>query len=131
MKNYDVQNILIEAPPEKVFEYIADPKNLPRWTKAFSYADDKKAVLETPNGKLEVGLEVKASKEFGVIDWYMTMPDGNVGAAYSRVTRNGNHSVYTFVLMAPPGPVEQVEGTLKQQMLLLQEEMQNLQKILS
>lgn len=131
MKNYDVQNTLIKTSVEKVFEYIADPKNLPKWTKAFSYADEKKAVLETPNGKLEVDLRVDASKECGTIDWYMTMPDGNVAAVYSRVTKNGNDSVYTFVLMAPPGPIEQVEGTLKVQMGLLQEELQNLQKILA
>jgi len=43
---------------------------------------------------------------------------------------NGEKSVYTFVLMAPPGPIEQVEGTLRQQMELLREELENLQKIL-
>ena len=130
MKNFDVQTTLINADFEKVFDYIADPTNLPKWTKAFASADSKKAVLSTPNGQLEVGLEVKTSKELGVIDWHMTMPDGSIASAYSRVTPNGKASVYTFVLMAPPGPIEQVEGTLKQQMGILQEELQNLQKIL-
>lgn len=130
MKNFDVQNVLINAGFEKVFNYIAEPTNLPKWTKAFSSADSKKAVLSTPNGELEVGLEVKTSKELGVIDWHMTMPDGSVASAYSRVNPNGKTSIYTFILMAPPGPIEQVEGTLKQQMELLREELQNLQKIL-
>lgn len=130
MKNFDVQSALINASFEKVFNYVADPANLPKWTKAFSSADSKKAVISTPNGELEVGLEIKTSKELGVIDWHMTMPDGSVASAYSRVTPNGESSIYTFVLMAPPGPIEQVEGTLKQQMGLLQEELKNLQKIL-
>ena len=130
MKNFDVQSAFINASFEKVFNYIANPENLPKWTKAFASADSKKAVLSTPNGQLEVGLEVKTSKELGVIDWHMTMPDGSIASAYSRVTPNGKASVYTFVLMAPPGPIEQVEGTLKQQMGILQEELQNLQKIL-
>ncbi|TAL49378.1 SRPBCC family protein [Patescibacteria group bacterium] len=130
MKNYDVQSVFINAGFEKVFNYIADPANLPKWTRAFSYADSKKAVLSTPNGKLEVGLEIKISKELGVVDWHMTMSDGSIASAYSRITHNGKASVYTFVLMAPPGPIEQVEGTLKQQMELLREELQNLQKIL-
>ncbi len=130
MKNFDVQNTIINASFEKVFDYIANPENLPKWTKAFASADSKKAVLSTPNGQLEVGLEVKTSKELGVIDWHMTMPDGSIASAYSRITPNGQASVYTFVLMAPPGPIEQVEGTLKQQMGMLQEELQNLQKIL-
>ena len=130
MKNFDVQSVSINANFEKVFNYIAEPKNLPKWTKAFSSADSKKAVLSTPNGQLEVGLEVKASMELGTIDWHMTMPDNTIASAYSRVTPNGKTSVYSFVLMAPPGPIEQVEGTLKQQMELLREELQNLQKIL-
>ena len=130
MRNFDVQSTLISADFEKVFNYIAEPTNLPKWTSAFSSADSKKAVLATPNGQLEVGLEVKISKEVGTIDWHMTMPDGSIASAYSRVTPNGKESVYSFVLMAPPGPIEQVEGTLKQQMGLLKEELQNLQKIL-
>jgi hypothetical protein len=63
MKNFDVQSVLINANFEKVFNYIADPANLPKWTKAFASADSKRAVLSTPNGQLEVGLEVKTLKE--------------------------------------------------------------------
>lgn len=130
MKMFDVQSTLINAEFGKVFEYIAEPKNLPQWTKAFSSADSTKATLTTPNGALEVGLEVKVSKELGTIDWHMTMPDGTIASAYSRVTPADGSSIYTFVLMAPPVPIEQVEGTLKQQMELLREELKNLERIL-
>ena len=124
--NFDVQSIAIDAPFDKVFSYIADPKNLPKWTKA----DEKSALMVTPNGQLQVGLKTEASREQGTIDWHMTMPDDTVASAFSRVTSNGKGSVYTFVLMAPPVPIEQVEGTLQQQKELLRQELGNLQRIL-
>ena len=82
IKNHDVQSVNIKATPEKVFGYIANPTNLPKWTGAFSEADEKSALLVTPNGKLKIGLETKINKELGTIDWHMTMPDGSVGIAY-------------------------------------------------
>lgn len=129
-RNFDVQSIAIDAPLDKVFPYIADPKNLPKWTKAFAKADEKSALMVTPNGQLQVGLRTEASRERGTIDWHMTMPDGTAASAFSRVTPNGKGSVYTFVLMAPPVPIEQVEGTLQQQKELLRQELGNLQRIL-
>lgn len=129
-KNFDVQSIALDAPTDKVFSYIADPRNLPKWTKAFAQADEKSALMVTPDGQLGVGLKVVASREAGTIDWHMMMPDGTAAAAFSRVTPNGSGSVYSFVLMAPPVPIEQVEGTLQQQKELLREELGNLQKIL-
>lgn len=86
--------------------------------------------MVTPNGQLRVGLKVVESREAGTIDWHMTMPDGTAAAAFSRVTPNGSGTVYSFVLMAPPVPIEQVEGTLQQQKELLREVLGELQKIL-
>ncbi|MEM2140347.1 SRPBCC family protein [Nitrososphaera sp.] len=130
IENFDVQNVSISAPFERVFSYIADPANLPRWTNAFAKADETSAVMVTPNGELKIGLKTKASKEHGTVDWYMTMPDGSIGAAFSRATPNGSGTVYTFVLMAPPVPVEQIEGTLKQQKEILRKELEKLKGIL-
>lgn len=131
-KNYDVQSIFIDASSDTVFEFVANPRNLPKWTKAFTEADEQKAVMATPNGKLTVDLDVKTSRELGVIDWHMTMPDGGgIAAAYSRVTPAGKGSVYTFVLMAPPVPIEEVEGTLNEQIKLLREELDTLRGLLS
>jgi len=131
-KNFDVQNVLIHAQPDKVFDYIANPANLPKWTNVFKQANAKEAVLATPEGEVAIKLEVNASKAHGTVDWYMTFPDGSLGTAYSRITPNdgGRSSVYTFVLLAPPVPLEQLEGTLKQQIEILAEELKNLQNIL-
>ncbi len=131
IKNHDVQSVNIQASTSKVFEYIANPTNLPKWTGAFKEADEKSALLVTPNGELKIGLATKTNQELGTIDWHMTMPDGSIGVAYSRVVAgpDGN-AIYSFVLLAPPAPIEEVEGALLQQMEILKKELQNLQTIL-
>lgn len=129
-RKFDVQGIGIGAPFEVVFDYISEIEDLPKWTKAFKSAGGGRALLSTPNGELDIGLRVDSDKGRGTIDWHMEMPDGSVASAYSRVTRDGDGSVFTFVLMAPPVPIEQVEGALEQQIGLLREEMGNLKRIL-
>lgn len=130
IKTFDVQFIEIEAPFEKVFSFIANPANLPKWTAAFKDADKEKALLVTPNGELRIGLQT-ISDINGIIDWHMHLPDGTVGKAHSRVTPlpNGN-VVYSFVLLSPPVPVEEIEGTLEQQKKLLAEELKKLAYLL-
>jgi len=131
IKNHDVQSVNIATTFQKAFDFIADPKNLPLWTGAFKQADDKTALLITPMGELPIGLETKANSETGTVDWYMTMPDNSVGVAYSRVNEgpDGN-TIYSFVLVAPPVPLEQIEGTLNAQIGQLKDEMQRLKSIL-
>ena len=130
LKTFDVQFIEIEAPFEKVFSFIANPANLPKWTAAFREADAQKALLVTPNGELQIGLQTFSDIN-GIIDWHMHLPDGAVGKAYSRVTAlpNGN-VVYSFVLLSPPVPVEEMEGTLEHQKKLLAGELKKLAHLL-
>lgn len=127
MKTHDVQSVSIKSPIKVVFEYIADPQNLPDWTNAFARADAETADLVTPNGTVTIRLNTKADSAKGTIDWEMIFPDGSVGTAYSRVTPGGNEgSIYTFLLMAPPVPLELLEGALKEQMTILAGELANL-----
>ena len=113
MKTFDVQSIGIGRSLRQVFDFIAAPANLPLWAHAFKRADAKSAELVTPNGAVLVDLETIADESRGTIDWRMTFPDGSVGVAYSRVTPDGgDRSVYSFVLMAPPVPLEALEGAL-------------------
>lgn len=110
------------------------PKNLPKWTKAFAKPTREKRLgghAKWPH--LQVDLKVIVSKmQRHHRQWLMTMPDDTsaAAAAYSRATPNGSGTVYSFVLMSLPVPIEQVEGTLHQQKELLSEELGNLQKIL-
>ena len=130
-KRFHVESIEIPTPAEVAFAYISDMQNLPAWTHAFKEVSRGKALMETPAGSIEVRIEVKASQQFGIIDWFMTMPDGTVAAAFSRLTPLGkDRAAYGFVLLAPPVPLEQVEGSLNQQAVTLRQELARLTDIL-
>jgi hypothetical protein len=131
MKTFDVQSVGIEAPRNRVFEFVAEPGNLPRRANAFKSADEHSARLQTPQGTAAIALTTDARRDAGTIDWTMTFPDGSVGTAYARVTPDReNRSVFSFVLMAPPLPLEAVEGALEAQRKILAEELVRLKTIL-
>ncbi len=131
MKTFDVHAIEIRAPFERTFNYIAEAQNLPEWTSAFQTVFDGQALMVTPSGSVEIALAVNASREHGTVDWVMTFPDGNVATAYSRVIQAGEgRSIYIFILMPPPVPLEQLEGALEQQSQILREELSRLSTIL-
>jgi len=128
---FDVQFVGIQASAARVFAFVAEPGNLPRWTSAFKRADSRSAQLATPQGVVDIELATIAQREAGAIDWKMTFPDGAVGKAYSRVTPDGEaRSVFSFVLMAPPVPLEALEGALEAQRGILAEELLRLKGIL-
>jgi hypothetical protein len=131
VKNFDVQGIELAVPASRAWRTIADPGRLPDWTQAFSKAENGRAILETPNGAVTIGLEVTASEDHGTVDWAMTFPDGSVGHANSRVVALGaQRCVYSFVLLPPPVPLEQLEGALAAQSLTLAEELRRLKALL-
>ena len=72
MKNFDVQSIGLTVSADAAFDYISQPANLPKWTNAFSRADDKTADLVTPNGEVPITLQTVASRAAGNVDWLMT-----------------------------------------------------------
>jgi len=132
MRHFDVQAIEIARPFEGAFRYVADPRNLPEWTHAFVSVSGGRAMLATAKGSVEVGLEVRASLEWGIVDWIMTFPDGIVGRAFSRlVPLDHARTLYSFVLLAPPVPLEQVEGALNEQAKVLTQELAALQERLA
>jgi hypothetical protein len=131
LKMHDVQSIAIKAPPAAVFAYVAEPANLPHWTAAFSSAGAGSAKLRSPSGEVDIQLETIAHEKAGTVDWIMTFPDRTIGQAFSRITPDGpSGSVYCFLLMAPPVPLEAVEGALDMQKSQLAEELLNLKRIM-
>lgn len=123
MRTFDVQTVELDAPYADAFRYIASPATLPEWTRAFQAADERQATMVTPRGAVQIALRVDASLAHGTIDWTMTFPDGAVAKARSRLIPHGAKSVYTFVLEAPPVPLEQLEGALAEQSRILADEL--------
>jgi len=131
MKPFDVQNILLKVPTKEAFRFIADSRNLPMWAQAFKNVLEGRAILQTPNGSVEINLQVDASEKHGTIDWVMKFPDGAVARACSRVVPlTSEETVYSFLLLPPPVPLEQLEGALEQQSRTLKEELASLKTIL-
>ena len=131
MRMFDVQGIEIMAPRHKVFTFLRDPANLPRWAHAFASAGNGRARLETPAGAVDVGLRVTADQDSGIVDWRLAFPDGSVSVAQSRVTETTRGTcIYSFVLHAPPVALEHVEGALDAQRALLQSELATLKSLM-
>lgn len=131
MKMFDVQGIEIVASSERVFAFLREPSNLPRWAQAFVSGEDGRARLETPAGEVDISLEVSAEAAAGTVDWRLTFPDGGVALAQSRVTETTRGTcIYSFVLHAPPLALEQVEGALEAQMATLRSELATLKSLM-
>lgn len=131
MRMFDVQGIEILTSPAKVFEFVREPQNLPQWAHAFASADEGRARLQTPTGTVDVALGVSADASTGTIDWRLVFPDGSVGLAQSRVTDTTRGTcIYSFVLHAPPVALQEVEGALGAQRVLLQSELATLKSLL-
>ena len=131
MRTFDVQGIEIRASRDKVFEFLRDPRNLPRWSHAFKAIDIDRARLETAAGAVDVRLRTLANSGAGTVDWRLEFPDQSVALAQSRVTETTRGTcIYSFVLHAPPVPLEQVEGALEAQRATLQKELSTLKVLM-
>jgi hypothetical protein len=131
MHTFDVQGIEIAAPRWRIFNFLREQSNLPSWAHGFVSAGNDRARLASPSGAVEVRLQVAADPETGVVDWRLEFPDGSVGLAHSRVTETARGTcIYSFVLNAPPVPLEQLEGTLEAQRVQLQSELATLRSLM-
>jgi len=131
MRTFDVQGIEIRASRAAVFDFVRDPHNLPKWARAFHQANDKRASLKTPTGAVDIDLRTISHQAAGTIDWELGFPDGFIGVAQSRVTETARGTcIYSFVLHAPPVPLERLEGALDAQRITLREELAELKRLL-
>jgi len=111
----DTQAISIEAQPQKVFRFLADIRNLPRWAVGFAKAvrqEDGRWYVATADG--EVPVRIDADERRGVVDFWLTVAPGVEALAASRVVPRGGGSEYTFTQFQAPGmPAEVFEGNVK------------------
>ena len=130
MKTFAVRGIEIQVAPDAVFRIVADPRRLVEWAQAFVDADDRSARLQTPRGAVDVALLTTTHEAARTVDWRLTFPDGSVGLAQSRVTETTRGTaIYSFVLHAPPVPLEELEGALQQQTTTLAHELETLKTL--
>lgn len=111
----DTRAVTIGAAANEVFEFVADPENLPRWAVGFCRAIRRDGgvpdrwIVTTAQGELPIRYVTDAA--LGVIDFYLSPAPGVEAAAFSRVVPNGEGAEYIFTQFQAPGmPDEVFEG---------------------
>jgi uncharacterized protein YndB with AHSA1/START domain len=117
----ETRSISIEAPVTEVFDFVADPRNLPRWAPGFARSvrpagDDW--LVDSGEGDGETRVTVPVSREQGTVDFVLT--DDPQRASYSRVVPNQLGSEYIFTLFFPDGTDEEA---VAQRMAVIEEEL--------
>src|SRR5262249_36671601 len=100
----NTQSVSIDARPEHVFDFVANPENLPRWAVGFARSITRVGddwVVETANGP--VSIHYVTDPGLGVVDFHFSPAPGVDLAAYSRVGPNGDGAEYQFPELQPPG----------------------------
>jgi hypothetical protein len=99
MRSHTVTAVL-PAPKAKVFEYLSDVENLPRW--ATEFARELKVVdgwHEVVNGLGELFFEIRADERSGVIDMLTGPTPDQLAVFPTRVVElPGGDSAYTFTM---------------------------------
>ena len=115
------------APPERVFGYMADIENLPRWATEFAremrVVDGRHVVV---NGLGEFVFEIRADEDTGVVDMYAGPTPDAMGVFPTRVVGlPDGSSAYTFTMFqAPDMPDELFESQYES----LKREFENLER---
>ena len=126
----DTQAVSIEAYPEHVYSFVADPENLPAWAVGFCRAIrwDGRAeqwIVATAQG--EIPIRYATDPATRTIDFYFSpAPDVEV-AAFSRVVPNDRGSEYIFTQFQPPG---MADDAFAAQIRALMEELQVLRALM-
>jgi len=64
-------HVVIDAPPEAVFDFVHDLRNLPSWAVHFCQGVrliEDGAIVRSPSGEVYFG--ITGDRDFGVIDWW-------------------------------------------------------------
>jgi hypothetical protein len=97
--------VVLDAPKDEVFSYLAEIENLTRWATEFArelrYDGDKAKVV---NGLGEFYFEIDADPNTGVIDMYAGPTEDTLALFPTRVVElPGVRSAYTFTMFQAPG----------------------------
>ena len=94
----DTRGVTIEAAPSSVFEFVANPENLPYWAVGFcrSIRPDTgdRWLVTTASG--EVPIEYELNEAARTVDFRFSPVSGLEAVAYSRVVPNGEGTEYVF-----------------------------------
>jgi hypothetical protein len=96
-------SVSIACPPERVYAFVVDPANFPRWATSFVRSIRRTEagwVADTPAGP--IGLRFVERNDLGVLDHYVTPAPGVEIYSPMRVLPNGSGSEVVFTLFQLP-----------------------------
>ena len=96
-------SLSIDASPERVYAFAAEPLNLPKWAAGLGRSIsriDGLWVVETPSGVVTVDFAPKNA--FGILDHTVTLPDGTKVYLPIRAVANAGGSELVFTLFQTP-----------------------------
>jgi hypothetical protein len=104
------RSIAINATPDAVFAFVAEPRNLPRWAPgAIESVEPSGDEWIFRNGESERRVVVRTSQEHGTVD--LLSADDSRAGVFTRVVPNGAGAEYQFTLFFPEGaPQDAVEA---------------------
>ena len=118
----ETRQISIQAPPDKVLDFVGDARKLPTWAPNFAETVEADGEHWIVNGELEIDLRVE--RELGTVD--ILRPRLPPTGAYSRVVPNGEGSEYLFTLFFPDGTPEEA---ITKQMTVVEQELRTIRAL--
>jgi hypothetical protein len=97
-------SISIGCRPDKVYAFVSNPENLPRWAAGLCKSVRKSGagwIVETTQGPMN--LRFVKNNDLGVLDHYVTAAPGVEVYVPIRVVPNGSGSTVLFTLFQLPG----------------------------
>jgi uncharacterized protein YndB with AHSA1/START domain len=97
--NLQIVHASIDAPPERVYAFAADPENLPRWAPNFGTSISRSGdewIMQMAAGPVRVRFAERNT--LGVLDHWVYPPAGGEFYNPIRVVANGTGSVISFTL---------------------------------
>ena len=97
------KSVSIDAPVERVFSFLADAANWPRWAVvnvlSVTPAEDGWWHMQTPNGAAK--LRVRPNESSGTLDHDFHSPEAQ-WTVPARVVPNGSGTLFTITFFQPP-----------------------------
>lgn len=96
------RSVTINCPVGRVFAFIADPVNLPLWSKSFCLSihnDQGQWVAETPQGPIKI--RIATHRQLGIADQFLSPAPGVEFMIPTRVVPNGQGAEFIFTLFQP------------------------------
>jgi len=121
-------SVSIGCDPDKVYEFVSNPENLPKWANGLGSSVTKTDAgwrVETPQGPVTVRFAEKNS--FGVLDHYVTVAPGVEVYVPLRVIANGSGSEVIFTLFRLP---EMTEEKFAEDQKLVEQDLRTLKNLL-